>query len=253
MKFLLQMESDFKFFSTDVYQMQEFCYDKKLNAHLLHSCIKLTEINFEPNHKEYIPVGSLEFVSKWLHRFHNVEHLNPIEVPEVLRKPEFLLRKYAICPKEELPHMGRFFFKCVESLKRGFAGVGELSDIETRFELKNGLYVISEPIEIASEFRVIVLNDNILDIRCYDGNPLIFPDSTSIKKMVLTYMNDTKRPKAYTLDVAVTPIGTAILEVHPFVSVGTYGHYSSDLPFLYWHGIEYYKTINKKLSRSEVK
>lgn len=248
MKFLLQTTNKSLCINTETYQMIEFCNDPKLNAHSFHSYdIYDKTDNFHEEHKDYIPIGSLEFVENWLRQFHGVEKLNPIEVPNVLRKPEFLLRKYKICPKEELSRTGRHFFKYVESLRTGFAGVGELTDIETRFELKNGLYVQSEPLDIVSEFRVIVLDDKILDVRCYDGVPFVFPDSVAIQKMVLTYMTDPKRPKAYTLDVAVTSWGTAILEVHPFVSVGTYGHYSSDLPYLYQHGIDYYKNTNKKL------
>ena len=46
-------------------------------------------------------------------------------------------------------------------------------------------------------------------------------------------------PLSYTLDIAVTPRGTILLEVHNFVSCGTYGYCEKNLLDMYRNGIEY--------------
>ena len=48
------------------------------------------------------------------------------------------------------------------------------------------------------------------------------------------------------MDIAVLKNGrTIILEVHPVVSVGTYGYSSSELLNMYKNGIEYYCKTTK--------
>ena len=63
-------------------------------------------------------------------------------------------------------------------------------------------------------------------------------------------MRDQDRPKAYTMDIAVIrDRGTAILEVHPWVSVGLYGYmFGGSLPYCYRDGFEYYIKTNKEIS-----
>ncbi len=52
------------------------------------------------------------------------------------------------------------------------------------------------------------------------------------------------------MDIAVIrDRGTAILEVHPWVSVGLYGYmFGSSLPYCYRDGFEYYINSNKEIS-----
>ena len=73
-----------------------------------------------------IPVGSIQFVEKWLQRCHGIEHINPIEVPKFLRGGKFVKRQYRIVPFEEVPREGRYFIKDVSVLKK-FSYTGEVS------------------------------------------------------------------------------------------------------------------------------
>ena len=111
-----------------------------------------------------IPVGSIQFVEKWLQRCHGIERINPIEVPKFLRGGRFVKRQYRIVPFEEVPRKGRYFIKDVSVLKK-FSYTGEVS------ELFNGMYTnaldpthmyqVSEIVNIESEYRVYIIDGNI--------------------------------------------------------------------------------------------
>lgn len=70
-----------------------------------------------------------------------------------------------------------------------------------RDDFKNDDFLISEIIDIKSEWRGFVLNGNLLDLRCYSGEFSAFPNVNTIYDMIKDY---TEAPKAYTIDVAVT-------------------------------------------------
>lgn len=72
---------------------------------------------------------------------------------------------------------------------------------------------------------------------------LNFPDRNVIENII----DDIKKfklaegifSKSYTLDVAVTPRGTLLLEVHNFVSCGTYEFCEKELIYMYRDGIDF--------------
>ena len=212
-----------------------------------------TDIHDKENLEKVIPVGSLDFVQMILSKIHNVNRMNPIEVPDVLREDRFLKRKYSIVPKNQLPKKGYYFTKYVSKLKV-FSYTGMIETLQYTDEgkepfLKEGLYQVSEVVNILSEYRCFVQNDKLVSINYYDGDCTVFPDITEVKAMVGNYMRDPDRPKAYTLDIVVIRgRGTAILEVHPWVSVGLYGYiFGSCLPYCYRDGFEYYINSNKEI------
>lgn len=206
-------------------------------------------------YKSIIPVGDLDFVQLVLSKFHDVHHMNPIEVPPVLRREIYLKRKYSIAPKEELPKRGYFFIKNASKLK-DFSYTGMIEHIHEAeesaytiyFKDKN-LYQVSEVVEIFSEYRVFVHNDKITAIHYYDGDSKIFPDIQIISSMIDVYKSDKQRPKAYTMDVAVAKNkGTLLLEIHPWVSVGLYGYmFEESLSYCYRDGFQYYVDINREI------
>ena len=190
------------------------------------------------DNKNGIPVGSIEFVEKWLKHFYN-KTMHPIEVPEVLRTPEFLKRDYNICTPSSFPSSDRFFIKNADKLK-DWTYCGEIQNIIAQTH-PNTNYVVSEEVSILSEWRVYVINDNIENIANYDGDITIFPDIELIKKAVVVYSNSGYRPKSYTIDIMVIPKGTAIIEIHPFTSIGLYSSlWGTSLARAYRDGIEYY-------------
>lgn len=91
-------------------------------------------------------------------------------------------------------------------------------------EVPEGTYIISDVVDIKSEWRAFVFCDRLFDIRRYAGDFKVFPDIKLIEEMIKDYKTS---PAAYTLDVGINDNGTFIIEVHPFVSCGLYGfsHY----------------------------
>lgn len=193
--------------------------------------------------KNIVPIGDLRFIRAWLNYYYNVQTMAPIEVPKVLRTEEFLQRDYIYISKEKVPDKGSYFLKYVDKLKQ-FSYIGDLTDID-REKLPNGHYILSNVIQIVSEYRVFVDELKIKAIQHYDGECTVFPNVNTIKKMINMYYLDRDNPSFYCMDVGVTKEGkTIIIEVHPITSVGLYGYCSLDLLTGYKKGIEWY--INHK-------
>lgn len=214
---------------------------------------EILKLNNIKNKYDIIPVGDLDFIKNFLLKVYNINNMNPIEVPLVLRKKEFLKRDYKILDKNDLPKNGYYFTKYVSKLKI-FSHTGMIESLQYTNNnknefLKDGLYQVSEVVDIISEYRIFVHNDKIIGINYYDGNFTIMPNIEEINNMINEYKKDIDRPKAYTIDIAIIKDrGTAILEIHPFVSVGLYGYmFSESLLYCYRDGFEYYKKINKKI------
>ena len=173
-----------------------------------------------------IPLGTIEFTNLFFKTFYNIEKMNPIEVPNCLRTEEFLKRKYSIVKGTDIPTEGRFFIKNVSDLK-SFTFSGDINYfLNEKNNLpqidKNKFYQVSEIIDIISEYRIYVISGKIYAIAYYDGDPCVFPDINLINKANIIYSFEKDYPHSYTMDIAITPEGTCILEVHPLFSCGIY-------------------------------
>lgn len=211
-----------------------------------------------------VPVGSIGFVQSVLGR-----QLYPIEVPVCLRKPEFLNRVYCIVGYQDLPVSGNWFIKDATELKafqpfvmQGCDIKANLESLHTSFnfdecrEVVDGSYrqhsyVVSEPVVFRSEWRVLVCDGDVVACLCYMGDTLAFPDAKMVRAMVGILAGESGFPAAYTLDVGVSARGCHLLEMHNFVSCGTYGYIGADLVWMYqkgfWYelGGGYYGEVNK--------
>ncbi len=198
---------------------------------------------------DHYPVGSIQFVEYWLNHYHN-KSMQPIEVPQALRTEEFLKRDYKIITKNEVPHTGRYFVKSVSKLKSG-SFLGDMIRWHTAYASDyddDTVFSLSSELDILSEWRVYYIDGKIENISNYDGDPLVFPDVKLINKMIGVFEQTEKTPKSYSIDVAVTNEGTAILEIHPFASIGLYNTlWGTNLIEAYKDGIEWYKSTNYKL------
>lgn len=193
----------------------------------------------------YIPVGDIPFVEVWLKKYHG-KTMVPIEVPEILRTREFLGRTYEFMDRNKLPsyEKGHYFVKNVNKLKEFNSSAYE-GRVPAPSTIPSGTYLLSEWVDIRSEFRVFVYRDQILAVQNYLGAPLVFPDAAKIIKMINQYKEDKGRPEAYTMDIAVLcrkdqSADTVILEIHPFVSCGLYGFNHPLIPDMLEAGIQYY-------------
>ena len=182
----------------------------------------------------YIPIGSVEFVSEYLRRFYPMSErmLYPLNVPDML-----------------IPFAGRRV-KDIHTIKDLYCfHDSEYVFRKNNYKIKddrNGLYLmkdsglhnligfqVSDRIDIESEWRVFVFHDEIQHISNYSGDPLLMPDVTRIRNMVDAYKDES--PVAYTLDVGINNNGnTIIIECHRFFSCGLYGFSDySKIPYMF--------------------
>ena len=205
--------------------------------------------------KNITPVGTIEYVERCLDVFHGIKNVKPIEIPEVLRLPHLLLRDYQIVSYDEIPRTGRYFVKNVTRPK-SFCYCGTMQHMfaEMANEIdRDAIYQVSDILDLISEYRVFVLYDKIMGIQFYDGDPLIMPTPNEIKKIyeaVMRYVHSDNCPKAFTMDVGITQTNSkegrdlAIIECHPFSSVGTYGLKGPFLIKMYEEGFKWFLQQN---------
>jgi hypothetical protein len=167
---------------------------------------------FKPFHKEYVPIGSVEFVNDYLMHFYN-HTLKPINVPEELFN--YTNRHIFNGTEKDLEGHGKSFVKSNDKIKK-FTEI-----VEDNYELPKGNYQISEVISIDSEWRAFVYQNKLVGLENYCGEFTMFPNVYTIKNMIAAYKS---APIAYTLDVGINNEGTTfVIECHLFCSVGLYG------------------------------
>lgn len=254
MIFLLQKENDF---DIDVLILKNILdKTKHLHEYITLSLSDLSDnlkSNYPDWYKDAVPIGSIQFIGRWLSLFHGIDHIYPIEIPPCLRSDKFLKRKYSIRKKEDIPTEGSFFLKDSSQLKV-FSYCGELSyflhpeiwsksnnEFDNSLRLNpNHLYQVSEVEDILAEYRVYIINGNIEVIAHYNGDATLFPDVKLIKEANLLYSCETDYPKSYSMDVMITPKGTSIIEIHNFHSLGLYSTlFGQNLAYAYRDGIDY--------------
>lgn len=264
MLFLLQKE-DSEIKDAEVFTLRNILDTQSIQHKYIYMTLnELKDIKFISNIREFnqaIPVGTIQFVQTYLSIAYNINQMTPIEVPEDLRSSKFLNRKYAILDKDELPEKGYYFVKYASKLKE-YSCISDIENIAKEPNalipnlvpyLQNGLYVLSEVVNILSEFRCFILRDKVLAIQHYGGDCMVLPaqeDLVRLNEMVYRYSLNPSRPQAYTLDVAmIDGRGLSILEVHPITSIGLYGFNSSSLPMCYRLGLDWYIKHNTDLTK----
>lgn len=200
--------------------------------------------------EEDIPVGTIEFTRRALAHQGYTDVLRPIEVPYFLQNDRFLNREYRIVLRDELPKQGRYFIKRASSLKSSLPSVEDMGSFNREGYSKSDLFVVSGVLELESEFRVLVCNDDVVGVQYYNGDCLAFPDTAVIREAVTEIWKQRLRgkllPRAYTLDFGVGEQGTSLIEMHNFVACGTYRYDGSDLPCMYAEGIRYERDFDQQ-------
>ena len=167
---------------------------------------------FKPFYKDYVPIGSVEFVNDYLMHFYN-QTLKPINVPEELFS--YANRHIFNGTEKDLKGHGKSFVKSNDQIKKFAVIVGD------NHELPIGNYQISEVISIDSEWRAFVYMGKLVGLQNYSGEFTMFPNVDVIKRMIDAYKS---APIAYTLDIGVYNVcDTFVIECHPMISVGLYG------------------------------
>lgn len=179
--------------------------------------------------EKLIPVGNLIFVQQYLDK-----KMKPIEVPEELRK--YLNREYHIIKGKDIPNEFKnenYFFKDADTLKKWN---NALNPYDLTFD-KETNYVVSKRVIFDSEYRIFIYDNEILGLKNYLGDILLFPDIDYIKDIINNY----KGPNAYTLDIGIHDGKTDLIEIHPFVSCGLYGFYDRNIIPMLKEGFNWYE------------
>lgn len=227
--------------------------------------------NFPKYYADAVPVGTVQFITAWMQIFHG-HGLNPVEVPEILRKPPYVCREYRITSSEKIPRTGKWFVKDVSQPKTFSTGLVEdmekidfdlLMDSSYRpadeFSLgridKDHLFLASEFLRIKAEYRAYFIKGELCSLCLYNGDFAYTPDVGLINAADMEYRTQKDYPVSYTMDVMVMEDGhTELLEIHPFAAVGLYSTLWPDsLPEAYKDGINYYIRHNTAVRKWEKK
>ena len=188
--------------------------------------------------KTCIPIGTIEFVYKFIDTFikpNGSNEIRPINVPYELTEYEYTKRIiedeislndnnrnnwYKWLKEDDLCDI--IFIKSNDTIKSFVNDFWKIDDILDTIVIPNGNYQISECINIISEYRCFVYNNELKGIQYYSGEFTKFPNVNRIYEMIDVFSDSA--PQAYTLDVAITDKNdTVVVEVHEFFSCGLYG------------------------------
>jgi hypothetical protein len=179
---------------------------------------KLNDFQYYPL-DEVIPIGTVEFVLEYLKKYYNINNIKPINIPEQLIKQEYTKRNVQIIQTTVPCYCAgnkELFIKSNDKIK----GFSDFLKPYCECLCPEGEYLLSEVIEIESEWRAFVYKKELVGLQNYLGDFTMFPDVNLIEKMINDYSNC---PPAYTLDVGINNNGTFIVECHVFFSCGLYG------------------------------
>lgn len=240
MQFLIQSENggvslDFCFALIQALQYNNWIYNTDTYRYTL-----LEDVMTGDNADQVgIPVGSVEFVLAYLKSRHNAEP-KPVNIPEELLEPKYTKR--TVFYQENPNIINKCFVKSHDRIKH-FAEVIGPEDVK---EPLRGNFMISELVEIESEWRAFVYKGELVGLQNYSGDFTVFPDMYAVNDMIRSY---TSAPIAFTLDVGVNSSGTFIIEVHDFYSCGLYGFNDHKiLPFMFSRWFHEY--IDKEAKRA---
>ena len=272
MKFLIQkiegeLRHDFSFALIESIRFKNWLnhYDKKIiiryaNTYEITDPDMIYPNPFKPYHKDYVPVGSVEFVTDFLNHFYGIIP-KPINVPEVLmnhQSYDFTMRKIFNGNHLSLENWaGKYFVKSNDKIKH-FTEIVECKDTGNQGTLYSikipvGNYQISELINIDSEWRAFVYQDKLIGLQNYSGDFKKFPNVDKIMEMIKAYVD---APIAYTLDIGVGEAyydskygyfinnDTFIIEIHDFFSCGLYGFNSQHYPNMLYRWFKEYLKKN---------
>lgn len=177
-----------------------------------------------------VPSGSIDFCETCMQKAYGIDHIPHLLIPPPMSTLAFTGRNIAIAKdKTEMLSLyskwkaTKLFVKSASALKCNYSGI--YVEAAARY-LPDDTYFVSECLAIHSEWRVFVYRQNIIDLRCYQGDPWIMPNKVIVNQMISAYKG---APNAYTLDVAVAEypsfpvMRTVIIEVHHFLACGLYG------------------------------
>ncbi len=154
------------------------------------------------------------------------------DIPEPLDYPESLTKYLGrdiikTCIGSVRNSDERMFVKPVQQkLFTGFVWEGRKDLVSRRriLLMDDSIEVLScQPINMLSEYRAMILQGEILDVRRYKGDWSLSPDRDTVESAVKDFEASGEAPAAYTLDFAVSDDRTVLVEANDGYAFGNYG------------------------------
>lgn len=216
----------------------DFCYDAKQGAELLGVKVKtFIDVESVPPTNTNIIVGSVEQSRKWL-KHSGYTYPNALDMSvfnksvlgrDICYEPlsnvkEQLLTSYMMATRNPVAYEYEpVFIKPSDDIK-AFTGfiVSDPRFIELWSEGYNGMVQVQPVLDIESEYRVYVTNNQIIGMKHYDGNWFVYPEPLMIG--ACRHAAEQLNYHSYTLDIGVLADGSTILiEANDGFAVGNYG------------------------------
>jgi hypothetical protein len=211
---------DFSFQLIESIKFHNWYYNKPIYNYVLSNTTErpiMNNIQYYPL-EEIIPIGTVEFVLEYLEKYYGISNVKPLNIPIELRKFAYLKRflKESISDKPIFNAGETPVFVKDNTKIKGWTNI-----VEPNRSYPAGEYLVSEFIDIESEWRAFVNNRELVGLQNYSGDFTMFPDVELIELMIDDYK---MCPLSYTLDVGINKkLGTFIIECHDFFSCGLYG------------------------------
>lgn len=175
-----------------------------------------------------IPSGSVEFVGKYINKKYG-KIPKPINIPPELNHYSFTKRKIFLVKDKPVQLPNKVFIKSCDKIK-GPIKIGK--------ESPKGNWMVSDLINIESEWRAFIYDGKLVGLQNYSGDFTIFPDPDFIYRTIKVYKSC---PPSYTLDIGInSKDGNFVIEVHNFFSTGLYGFRDLRiLPFMFYRSFLY--------------
>lgn len=215
-----QIVHDFAFYLREAIKYHNWYYNEQVYNYILSETPERPKLNDYQYYSlnDIIPIGTVEFVSEYLKKYYNIQNIKPLNIPQELMQEKYLKRwvKYQLNESNVFNAGEKLIFVKDNAKIKGFTNI-----IEPTKGYPKGEYLISEVVDIESEWRCFIYNGEFVGLQNYLGNFTLFPNIKLIKEMISRYKDC---PPAYTLDIGINKIGeTFILEVHNFFACGLYG------------------------------
>lgn len=203
-----QIIHDFSFHLIEAIKYHNWYNNEKTFEYVLTETVGTTD---------FIPVGSVEFVLDILLLNHNIKNIRPLNIPPQLMKVAYLKRDVKIVSTPDVTtNVGSEPIFVKDNIKiKGYCEI-----VPKNRTYPTGEWLISEVVDIQSEWRAFVYNDELVGLQNYLGDFTLFPDVDLMQSMIKDYKGNNL---AYTLDVGVSAKGTFVIEAHDFFSCGLYG------------------------------
>ena len=165
--------------------------------------------------KKFVPLGTVQFCANYMNHMNVGTNTTPLDYPYALRK--YLGREVRF----DYANTARLTDYIKPRVTKEFTCAPRV-EVEKIITLTSEKMVwISEPISIGQEYRLYVLNKEVVGYSRYDDldEEDILPDWDLVENMIRDFFDS---PVSYTLDVGISDGKTVLVEVNDMWATGFY-------------------------------